>query len=1170
MPPIHTEPSVCRVCGTGLFGAQCPRCLLNLGSSFGLTNDDAADAALLDRHQVRSFGDYELLEEIARGGMGVVYRARQLSLGREVAVKMILAGELASRESLRMFQREAHAAANLHNPNIVPVYEIGEHQTQHYFTMRFVPGGKTIADWAAERRGDFRAIASASSKAARAVAHAHAHGVLHRDLKPSNILWDDEAGPQVTDFGLAKLLNDADSTVTRAAQVIGSPSYMAPEQMGGHLAEITTATDVYGLGAVLYELLSGEPPFSGASVIETMRRAADTAPAPLPRVPKDLHTVCMKCLAKKQEDRYPSVAALAEDLERFARGEPVSAVPLSALQTAWRWAQRRPTIAALIAVCLGLILAGMGGVVWQWRKTETALAHLQWQEIGRWLDEGDNARALAYLASLIRADPNRWSAAMYAMSIVEQNAYPLLAGPEIYPPATLTTPAQLSPDGTWIAAAGKDWIVRVWDVASGKEKMQLPQGAAITALAVADRLAVATNEGALMIYSKLDAQPAVLARTAPGPIEHLRFSTDGSRLLAQTKVKVEIWATETSTQSPMVLTLDGEIKGVDFSGDGSRALLWNAKEAVVWDATTDKELLRIQPNEEFRGGAIAADGKRAALLDGNFLARTWEVDSPRIFPTIETTLSPRNFLAFDASGTRLTLAGWGNDLSVHDVESGLVVSPKMEHNYHVVGLTSSPDGSRTFSFGWDNMIHVWDARSGQSLVSPIRLQGDRTGTEMIPSRDGSRVLLDSPPYDGLPETLSVWQSSTPSLSQRHRIDGMRNFDSSTLSPDGRLGAIGTSSDGGPTRLHVYELATDKVVLDKVTDQEVYVTLFSPDMRRCYALTVNGWLYGFSLETGEPLWPPNHQPDKMRPAAISSDGARIIAGFNDRIRIYDTATGEQVQTLDHPGEIKTLRFAPDNSGRFLSGGSDHLAHVWDLKTGAKLQTFRGHDELIIASAWSPDSRYVATGSYDKTARVWDVKNGRQIGASMPHLGDLAHLEFSPDGTRLATACRDGTVRLWAPLTGRPISEPLRQGQACGTVRFTADGATFFVHDHTGFRFWNTATAEPVTVHYPEAVAGGFAMDCKSRHAFITPDGAQVFLGYSMNYGAHWTVPQPRGRAPDWFPDFLEMLCQLRLDARGTIQLIPHEEATIFAAGIHQAAANDEYAAWARKILGTENR
>ena len=237
---------------------------------------------LLDAGQVRSFGDYELLEEIARGGMGVVYRARQLSLGREVAVKMILAGELATAETVQRFRNEAAAAARLDHPNIVSVYEIGEHETQHYFSMRLVLGRRNIATWAkslplsaTERAAQLAAV---MAKVARAVAFAHERGVLHRDLKPSNILVDENGEPQVTDFGLAKLVSEQDSGLTLSIQMLGSPSYMAPEQADGRHGDVTTATDVYGLGAVLYELLAGRPPFIGSSPLATAKLVVEEMP----------------------------------------------------------------------------------------------------------------------------------------------------------------------------------------------------------------------------------------------------------------------------------------------------------------------------------------------------------------------------------------------------------------------------------------------------------------------------------------------------------------------------------------------------------------------------------------------------------------------------------------------------------------------------------------------------------------------------------------------------------------------------------------------------------------------------------------------------------------------------------------------------------------------------
>lgn len=1172
----------CGVCGTpraaGVVGGQCPRCLLSLGSSFGLPGDDEAADDLLDPMQVRRFGDYELLGEIARGGMGVVYRARQISLDREVAVKMILAGELAGKAALRLFQNEAHAAATLHHPNIVPVYEIGERETQHYFTMRFVPGGQTIADWARAEGDDYRAIAGAVARVARAVAYAHERGVLHRDLKPSNILWDPAGEPQVTDFGLAKVLASADGMATFSAQALGSPSYMAPEQMNGRTAEITTATDVYGLGAVLYELLSGKPPFAGDSALETMRRAAEEAPRPLPKGPKDLRTICLKCLEKKQPDRYRSAAALADDLERFTRGEPVSAVPLTPPQILLRWAARKPRVAALLGLFIASLLVAIIGISWQWRRTESAragqaktLAHLGWQQMTAWAHSGEEPRALAFLASLIRERPGNWQAVMYAMSIVDRRSLPVLAGPVINPPAPLLPLTScLAPDGSWLAAAGEDRTVRIWETASGKETAQFSCASPITALAIADglvKLAVATEDGGLAVAINLNAAPTLLSRGEKAPINALSFSDDGTRLLARSAFTAEVRLTSAISQPPRAFTLSEKIEGADISDDGARVLAWSAREAVVWEANSGAELLRVPAEQSIERATLSANGQRIAMIDGQYFARAWDVDARQQLSRFESPLSLMSWLALDRAGERLTTTA-NADLIIHDVVSGLAISPPMQHHYDVVDFRATPDGARTVSVGWDGAIKLWDARSGRPLVSPIQLGGSIRDADTFPSRDGGKILVHLPPRTGRAESITVWRGTRTCEPERRVVEGERDFDAGRMSPDERLGALGMIPGN---RSYVYDLRSGKVLLDHSLGGRVYVHLFSPDMRKCYALTANGWLYGWSLGTGAPLWPPNQQPGLIRPADISSDGSRIIAGHDDgHIRIYDTATGMLVQTLDHPGEIKVLRFAPDGSGRFVSASTDGLAHVWNLASGEKLQTFSGHSNAIIAAAWSPDSRYVATASYDSTARVWDAASGRPVGQPLQHQSWLAHLEWSPDGQLLATASRDGTARFWHPLTGEPASAPLPQDATCETVRFTADGKALLVRDQTGFSFWDVQNPEPITVHYVEPDTSGLGMDAVNYRSIMSANGERVFLGCSMNYGALWSVPQPRGTAPAWFPDFLETLAGLRLDRAGEARSLPATEIGKFLPMIRAAAADDEYARWAERVIGSDGR
>src|SRR5262245_57794779 len=382
---------ICRNCGAKIFSdapqGLCTGCVLEaaLGTASaesvaGLgdpgrvvdVRGDNANAAPHNKKSARAaellgeLGDYELLEEIGRGGQGVVFRARQKSLNRTVALKVIRLGQWASKAHLKRFRLEAEAAARLEHPGIVPIHEVSERDGSCYFSMKFVEGGQL--DAVAKREPmSIRRAAELMAKVARTIHYTHEHGILHRDIKPGNILLDTKGEPHLTDFGLARLV-ESDSSVTHTLDVLGTPSYMAPEQAVGNNAAISSVTDVYGLGAVLYQLLTGHPPFAGGATYETIKLLLDTEPRPPrvlnPKIDRDLSTICLKCLEKDPKRRYASALGLAEDLERWLKHEPIQARRIGPFTRGTKWVRRNPSIAVMAAMLLALAIP-LGMIVWK-------------------------------------------------------------------------------------------------------------------------------------------------------------------------------------------------------------------------------------------------------------------------------------------------------------------------------------------------------------------------------------------------------------------------------------------------------------------------------------------------------------------------------------------------------------------------------------------------------------------------------------------------------------------------------------------------------------------------------------------------------------------------------------------------------------------------------------
>jgi WD40 repeat protein len=1026
---ISSAKEVCVECGAALQAGVpkglCSRCALKGAlslSDFELDPaEDVSPAVPFAFDSPKPFGDYELLEEIARGGMGIVYKARQKSLDRIVAIKMLLFGPMASQAVIRRFRVEAVAAGGLHHPNIVTIHEVGIHDGQHFLVMDYVDG-PTLAAFVQHRPLPPRRAAEFTRTIAQAIEYAHGSGILHRDLKPSNILITQSEIPRVTDFGLARRI-EGDSSLTVSGHPLGSPSYMPPEQASARGGKVGPRSDVYGLGATLYHLLAGHPPFQGDSIAHTLDQVLHQEPVSPrllnPRTPEDLETICLKCLQKDPNQRFASAAELADELDRFLAGEPIRSRPVGPVEKMWRFCRRKPGLASLGAAATFLLLVvaiGSPITTWRIRKSQQRLAEnlyaADMKLVQLSLGEGNWNRARALLQSYIPLPGAR------DLRGFEWHYFTQLAKGDqlrtVMAHSSIAAAIAFAPDGHTVATAGFDRSIKLWDYPTLKFKSEISlPGEHVVSLSFrqdGELLAATTDSFHAFIWEMNSRR---LLTNVPGRWNYAAFAPSGpnlalcsGRIWGDGEGPLAVW--DTATQQQVRTWPEGGSR-VEWSADGKRLFSGPVKSGIAYYDLESGLNVRLHDSE-------ARLLSLACSSNGRFLA----------------------------AGT-VNAAQPASDIHLWDLENNKLIAALHGHTANVWKLAFSPDGRLLASASSDQSIRLWESATGR-LAAVLRGHGDEvwslafTPDDKLLSvdRQGAMLLWDLPRPRG------------PDLnSQVTRIVGPRVF-----SPDGRTMAVGIGSQ----RVAMVDLQTEQA--RRLIENTDCAIAFEEDGRVLLTLSSNG-LSRIQLVENKISVPRQLDPPLLNFEILSvSTDHRFLAAENEpgQLCVWDLnlARVTEKTTLPEGRRVTFLKFSPDNRQLAVlrERSEDVLLYSGRLKN---LRTLRKHTLEAWSAAFSSDSSLIATAAMDDRIILWRSDTFQAIATLDGHKEGVSGVAFSPDNKTIAALCGNRSIKLWNVPTQREVAN-LTFNQMSAYVEFSPDGRTLIAskpwQPEPRFEFWHT--------------------------------------------------------------------------------------------------------------------
>jgi len=1176
-------------------------------------------------------GHYTLLQQLGEGGCGIVYLAEQHEpVRRRVALKIIKLG-MDTRQVVARFEAERQALALMDHPHIAKVFDAGATDTgRPFFVMELVRGVR-ITDYCDQNLLSTPERLDLFIQICQAVQHAHQKGVIHRDLKPSNILVsanDGVAVPKVIDFGIAKATQGrlTDQTVfTAFEQFIGTPAYMSPEQAMITSVDIDTRTDIYTLGVLLYELLTGKTTFDATQLLavgpdemrrticerepvrpstrlSTMRgvdlettaryRQADP-PKLLHLVRGDLDWIVMKCLEKDRARRYETANGLALDVERHLRDEPVVARPPSRTYRLAKLVRRHKLVFGAAGTVAAALISGIAVSTWlfvqerqaheketAWRmaaeqsdhdaSVASARAQTAAEKLRRNLETSDLVQAV----HLIAAD-NCADALAYLARILSTNPTN---------DAALTRMTTLLTYRSWMIPT---LILRHSNVVSSAQFS--PDGTRIVTDSSDYTARVWDAQSGLPVTSPLRHNHIFESGRSVG------FSPDGCRVVtASFDRTARVWDAQRGIPLTGPMQHDGAVWSARFSPDGTRIITASEDgKARVWDAQSGVLLLMLKHAESVISAEFSPDGKWLATASLDKTARVWDAQTglPRT-PPLQHEREVR-VARFSPDSQRIVTASYDGTARVWDARDGRPLTRPLPHGDKVRSAQFSPDGKWLLTASYDHTARLWDAESGLPLGDPLKHGKLVMSAEFSP--DGQRVVTAS--WD---ETARVWDApSGHPLTEFFTHGG--SLSGACFSPDGRR--IVTASYDGTARVWEPRNRPPPGLTFKHS-ATVYRGQFSLDGKRIVTASDDKTARVWDALTGQPITEPLEHRALVNAVQFSSDGLRVLTASGDHTAcVWDAQTGRSLlEPFKHGGPVNAAQFSPDGS-LIVTASDDKTARVWDARTGLPVVGPLQHSAPVSSASFSPDGLRIVTGANDGTVRVWGAHNGRLLAECSGHRGAISAAQFSPDGMQVVTASDDGTAQVWDAQNGRPVTGPLLHGSHVGSAQFSPDGRRVLTASwDQKARVWDAQTGHLLIESLNHASGLTFAQfspdgrrivttsddytacvwDAQTgqpltdslRHngnvwfAQFSPDGKRLVTASVDRTARIWDLAPSASTCPHWLLPLAEAISGKVLNEQGFLRETKLDRPQVLAQLRDQLSAapdNDDWVQWGRWFL-----